>query len=81
MTTFETHTATTGLPQEGFVREWQILGCRRRGIAPVIPVSHAGWWAGIADGRYPRPVKLSTRVTAWPVSAIRDLIERVGAEQ
>lgn len=55
-----------GLPATGFVREPKVL--------EVFPVSHAHWWAGIAAGRYPRGVKLSKRITAWPVEAIRKLI-------
>jgi prophage regulatory protein len=40
-----------------------------------IPVSKSTWWAGVKDGRFPKPVKLSTRVTAWRVEDIRDFIE------
>ncbi len=44
---------------------------------PVIPVSRSTWWAGVKDGRYPRPIKLSERCTAWCVEDIRALIERL----
>ena len=43
-------------------------------ITPIIPVSRAGWYAGIAKGIYPAPVKLSERVAAWPVESIRALM-------
>jgi prophage regulatory protein len=47
---------------------------------PVIlahyPVGRSTWWAGVKAGRFPAPVKLGPRVTAWPVDAIRELIER-----
>lgn len=39
-----------------------------------IPVSRSGWWAGVASGRYPAPVKLSTRCVAWRSADIRALI-------
>ena len=57
------------LPRTGFVRLPGIL-------APngPIPVSKSTWWAGIKDGRYPKPVKLGPRITAWRVEDIRDLI-------
>ena len=57
------------LPQTGFVRLPGIL-------APngPIPVSKSTWWAGIKDGRYPKPVKLGPRITAWRVEDIRALI-------
>ena len=30
-----------------------------------IPVSKSTWWAGIRQGRFPKPVKLSMRTSAW----------------
>lgn len=58
------------LPQTGFLRLPSI-------IAPhgPIPVSKSTWWAGIKTGRYPKPVKLSARVSAWRVEDIRAFIE------
>lgn len=58
------------LPATGFVRLSQIL-------APngPIPVSKSTWWAGVSSGRYPKPVKLGPRITAWRVEDIRKLIE------
>lgn len=59
------------LPETGFLRLPAI-------IAPdgPIPVSKSTWWQGIRDGRFPRPVKLGPRITAWRVEDIRRLIER-----
>lgn len=49
--------------------------CRARPASPgIIPGSHAWWWRGVKEGRFPQPVKLSTRVTAWRVEDIRALI-------
>ena len=64
------------LPETGYLRLPQIIGDRERGIPPVFPVSRSGWWQGVKDGRYPAPVKLGPRVTAWKVEDIRKLIER-----
>jgi prophage regulatory protein len=60
-----------GLPQTGFVRLSSI-------IAPCgpIPVGRSTWWAGVKTGRFPQPVKLGPRTTAWKVADIRDLIEK-----
>jgi predicted DNA-binding transcriptional regulator AlpA len=57
------------LPLTGFIRLPGIL-------APngPIPVSKSTWWAGIKGGRYPKPVKLGPRITAWRVEDIRALI-------
>ena len=42
------------------------------------PVSKSTWWAGIREGKYPKPVKLSERTSAWRESDIDDLIDRLG---
>ena len=39
-----------------------------------VPVSRSHWWAGVASGRYPAPVRLSVRCVAWRASSIRTLI-------
>jgi prophage regulatory protein len=61
----------SALPASGFVRLSSIL-------APngPIPVSRSTWWLGVKEGRYPPPVKLGPRITAWRVEDIRALIER-----
>jgi prophage regulatory protein len=44
-----------------------------------IPVSKSTWWAGVKSGRFPRPVKLGPRITAWRDEDIDRLIEELGA--
>jgi predicted DNA-binding transcriptional regulator AlpA len=39
-----------------------------------VPVSRSHWWAGVASGRYPSPVRLSVRCVAWRSADIRALI-------
>ncbi len=58
------------LPETGFVRLVSILAPRG-----PIPVSKSTWWAGIRTGRFPKPVKLGPRTTAWRVEDIKRLIE------
>ena len=65
-------TSSTRLPETGFVRLPQILA--------VLPVSKSTWWAGVRDGRYPQPVKLGPRITAWRAEDIRTLLERFGKQ-
>lgn len=62
------------LPESGFLRQSQIIGDKKRGIPPIIPVCKSTWWAGVKSGIYPAPVKLSARTTAWRVEDIRALI-------
>ena len=58
-------------PRRGLLRLAQI-------IAPggPIPVGRSTWWAGVAAGRFPPPVKLGRRITAWRIEEIYELIER-----
>jgi prophage regulatory protein len=71
------------LPETGYLRLPHILGKPATENAPAIPalfpVCRSTWWAGVKSGRYPRPVKLAARITAWRVEDIRALIERVAA--
>ena len=62
-------TGSIKLPRSGFVRLAAIIGPGR-----PIPVSKSTWWEGVRCGRYPRPVKLGPRITAWRVEDIEALI-------
>jgi prophage regulatory protein len=66
------------LPKDGFVRLKQILGDKKANppIPAIIPVGPSSWWAGVKTGRYPKPVKLGPRTTAWRVDDILDLIKK-----
>lgn len=68
------------LPETGFLRLPQIIGDAnaKPPIPAVIPVSKSTWWAGVKAGRYPKPTKLSARVTAWRIEDIRALIAQAG---
>lgn len=55
------------IPETGFLRLPQVLS--------VIPLGKTCWWEGVKSGRFPRPVKLSARCTAWRAEDIRDLIK------
>ena len=49
-------------------------------VLEIFPVSKSTWWQGIREGKYPKPVKLSVRTSAWRESDIDDLIDRLGNE-
>lgn len=69
------------LPETGFLRVVDIVG-DAKATPPkpaIIPVSKSTWWAGVKSGRYPKPVKIGARITAWRVEDIRDFIEREAA--
>lgn len=54
----------------GYVRLADILG-----PGGPLPISKSSWWAGVKAGRYPAPVKLGPRITAWRVEDILALME------
>lgn len=68
------------LPDTGFLRLPQIIGNPKANppIPALIPVSRSTWWAGVKSGRYPKPVKLGPRISAWTVEIIRELIQQIG---
>ena len=71
------------LPSTGFLRLSQIIGDKQADppIPAIIPISASNWWRGCRDGRYPKPVKLGPRCTAWRVEDIRALIASTSAEK
>jgi prophage regulatory protein len=71
-------TQSTGRPLR-FYRIKEIIGDRKQGIPGIIPVSRASWYAGIKDGKYPKPVKLSERTSAWRSTDIDELVARLSA--
>ena len=61
------------LPQTGFVRLPVVL--------QHIPICATSWWNGVKEGKYPQPVKIGMRTTAWRAEEIRDLIEQLSNPQ
>lgn len=60
-----------GLPENGLLRLSSILAPKG-----PIPVGKSTWWDGVRSGRFPQPVKLGPRVTAWRTEDIRALVEK-----
>lgn len=59
-------------PATGYVRVKQIL-------APLgpLPISRSGFWAGVKCGKFPRPRKISSRVTVWRAEDIHALLSKI----
>ena len=66
---------TKTFPEIGFLRLRDVIG--GKGNPGIIPVSRSSWYKGIAEGRYPKPVKLSERTSAWKIEDIRKLIDEL----
>src|SRR5262245_18161814 len=46
-------------------------------ILRIFPVTRSEWWARVREGRYPKPVRLGKRISAWRAWEIRELLRRV----
>ena len=61
------------IPATGFLRLPQVLA--------FIPVGKSSWWRGVKEGRYPKPVKIAPRSTAWKAEDIAALVECLGGTE
>ena len=66
MSKYSKVTEQQNLPETGLIRLKQVL--------QFIPVSRSTWLAGVKAGRFPKPLKLGPRTTAWRVADIHALI-------
>lgn len=55
----------------GFLRERQLR-------PHIIPVAHSTLWAMVGSGRFPKPIKLSPRVTVWRAEEVAAWIASQG---
>ena len=60
------------IPTTGFLRLPQVLN--------IVPISKSAWWDGCKTGRFPKPVKLGPRTTAWKAEDIAALVKQLGGE-
>ena len=60
------------LPDSAFIRESQLVLSPKRPDNPApLPFSSPTLWRKVAAGTFPKPIKLSQRVTCWNVGAVR----------
>jgi len=63
----------TELPATGFVRARQLVN-------GPLPFSEATLWRKVRAGTFPAPLKLSERITAWDVRAVRAWMDEQNGE-
>jgi len=61
------------IPATGFLRLSQVLH--------FVPISKSAWWEGCKTGRFPKPVKLGPRTTAWRAEDIAALVKTLGSRE
>lgn len=54
------------LPETGYLRLAQVLR--------FIPIGRSSWYAGIKDGRYPRPIRIGPKTAVYRAEDIRQLL-------
>jgi hypothetical protein len=60
------------MPDGAYIREAQLVPSPKRPGVPVpLPFSAPTLWRKVREGTFPKPVKLSGRVTAWNVGTVR----------
>lgn len=60
------------LPDSAFIRESQLVQSPKRPEAQApLPFSAPTLWRKVKAGTFPKPIKLSDRVTAWKVGDVR----------
>lgn len=60
------------LPDSAYIRESQLVQSPKRPDSPApLPFSGPTLWRKVKAGTFPRPLKLSDRVTAWKVGEVR----------
>lgn len=59
------------MPTTGFQRQVQVL--------KLVPFSKSTLWRRVKEGTFPKPLKLSDRVTVWRVEDIRQWMDRQGS--
>ena len=69
------------LPDSAFIREAQLVQSPKRPTTPApLPFSAPTLWRKVKAGTFPKPVKLSVRVTAFNVGAVRAWIATQAAQ-
>lgn len=72
---------------ETYLRLSQIVGrpasktnpAKYPAVAGILPISASSWWKGVKAGRYPQPVKLGPKITAWRASEVLAVANAGGA--
>ena len=50
-------------------------------VLEIIPISKSTWWKGIQEGRFPKPVKLTERTSAWLLDDIEVLCDKLASSR
>lgn len=57
------------IPTSGYLRQAQLIG-------RILPISGTTLWRWVGEGKFPKPIKLSPRVTVWRVEDVRAWLQQ-----
>jgi prophage regulatory protein len=49
---------------------------REKELLTVIPFSKSTLWRNVQNGTFPKPIKLSEKVTAWSMTEVEDWLNK-----
>ena len=68
-------TLTVEIPTTGFLREYHLAGRKATAKLPAIQgclgISKPTLWRWVKAGKFPKPVKLSAKTSAWRAEDVR----------
>lgn len=50
-------------------------------VLEILPISKSTWWKGVQEGRFPKPVKLTERTSAWLLDDIEVLCNKLASSK
>ena len=53
---------------------------RLNAVLSRVPVSRSAWYQGVKDGKFPPPIKLGPKTSAWRESDVNRLIQELAAK-
>jgi len=61
------------------IRLPEIIGNKKTGEKGLLSIGATSWWLGVRSGKFPAPVKLGPRTTAWRESDVLAIIRQGAA--
>ena len=58
------------------IRLPEIIGNKKTGEKGLLSIGATSWWLGVRSGRFPQPIKLGPRTTAWRESDVLALMHQ-----
>ena len=62
------------------IRLPEIIGNKKTGEKGLLSIGATSWWLGVRAGRFPKPVKLGPRTTAWRESEVLEIVKQGAGE-